>query len=146
MREVMIAGGARVGVVDRALRNALGSKIIGASSGGGKLRAHLTDQSAAADESKARTVLEQYNFLAISTDKTSISADGVDTATITYFTAGTVDWMAYLDGVEYASGEETAVGGVVTLTLAVEIPGEYEVHIIERVADYATGCVVIEAV
>lgn len=146
MREVMIAGGARIEVIDRALKNGLGSKVVGASVGGGKLRAHLTDQSAVADESTARGILENYNVLVIQSDKNSIQADGSDTATITYSTAGSVDWVAYLDGQVYATGDEDAAGGLITLTLAVDVPGVYEVHVIERGGGFGTGFVQIGAV
>lgn len=145
MREVEITGGARVEVVDRALRNKLGDKIVGASSGGGKVRAHLTDASAIADEQTAQTVLENYGALNLSVDKTAISADGVDTATITYATTGTVDYVVYLDGQVYSTGAEPDSGGTVTLTLATEIAGVYVVHIIERTGNCGTGQVQVVA-
>lgn len=146
MREVMIAGRGRVEVIDRALRNGIGIKVLGASAGGGKLRAHLAAHSAVVDERKALEVLEHYDHLAINADKNSIRADGVETATITYHGDGVVDWIVYLDDDVYAVGEEAAVNGVVTLELAAEIAGEYEVHIIERGGYCATGFVTVGAV
>lgn len=151
MREAMIVGYGRVEVIDLALRNALGIKVVGASTGGGQMRAHLSENSAVADEKKAVGVLERYGALTIESDKASIVANGTDTATIRYAGIGTVDWIAYLDGEVYATGEEMATASMITasmitLTLATEIRGQYEIHVISRGANAASGMVQVEAV
>jgi hypothetical protein len=143
MREAIVQGNGRVEVIDLALKNALGQKIVGASAGGGKMRAHLVGNSSIADENAARGVLEHYGSLAMTVDKTSIQANGTDIATISYAANGVVDWVAYVDGMEYSRGEETAVNGVVTLMLAVDDAGEYEVHVIERTGNCSSGSVMV---
>lgn len=147
VRTVTVSGVAKPEVLDKAVRTALGNKCLGISTSPGKMHVHLTDDSAIVDAEKAQAVLEHYGALNVSTDKTQITADGVDTATITYATdSAQVYYVAYLAGEVYSDGLEAVENGLMTLTLDTQAAGVYRVHIIETTGNFGTGVVTITAV
>jgi hypothetical protein len=147
VRTVTVSGVARPEVLDKAVRAALGNKCLGISTSPGKMHVHLTDDSAIVDEQAAQAVMENYGALNVSTDKTQIAANGVDTATITYASASAqVYYVAYLGAEVYSDGLESVENGVMTLTLDTQAAGVYRVHIIETTGNFGTGVVTITAV
>lgn len=138
---------AQSGALDKSARLALGVKTTGVNLANGKGAIVLVDGADAADITKANSVFTNWGTLAVNTDKTSIAADNVDTATITFATLDAeVDYYVTKDGESYSSGTSTPVAGTVTLTLATDEAGLYRVYILRKVINWATGYVDIQAV
>lgn len=98
----------------------------------GNLAAFMVDDAISpANQVAVQNALNSIETLVVSKNKAAILANGVDTVTFTHNTAQpSVKWFCYLNGELYASGTESAVAGVVTLTLAVNVAGIYALHII----------------
>ena len=97
-------------------------------------------------ETQLLAAMTAHHSLPVTTDKAVIQADNSDTATITCsITSGAsqVDYAVWLDNEPYtASASAPVSGGIVTLTLATALAGDY---LIEITDDIATGYIEIIA-
>ena len=136
--------------LDATLRGVMGSDIAGVSVGIYGVAVHFLVAPGAGD-SVATSILNAHNSLSVSSDKSSIDADGSDTATITCNDAAIagdsdVDYTVWLDGEVYTATTSTSVsGGQAQLTLATQDPGEYLIEIKRQGAsNYESGYVRIQ--
>lgn len=132
-----------VQIVNYVGKLALGDGVSGASSGESGITLHVVNDS---HDALAQTILDAMNTLLVLATKTEIQADGVDQTVITMVTVDTaLDWILFSDGEIIGSGTEAAVAGVVTLEFESDVGGAYEIWLVRRTGDYATGRVVVEA-
>lgn len=129
------------------LKRTVGADHVGIVKNSVQLRVVLNDDAPefASKQSVVQAIVDSAESLTLATDKSVISADGVDVATITLALDETIDWRCTLDGDYYSSGEEAAVGGVISLELDTEYPGLYKVYVMRRGGNYASGVVTIAA-
>lgn len=130
-------------VVRYAGELALADGITGASTGGGKITLHVVNP---ALEALAQAVLAAMDSLIVAVDKAIIAADDVDTAVVSMATSDVaLDWLLIQDDMILGSGTEAAAAGVVSLDFSIDTPGVYDIWLVRRVGDYATGKVTVEA-
>lgn len=98
----------------------------------GDLAAFLVDDAISpANQVAVQNALNSIGSLLVTKNKAAILANGTDTVAFSHVTGeAAVKWFCYHNGALYASGRENAVGGVVTLTLAVSVPGTYAVYLV----------------
>lgn len=151
MQNVLVAKAVKEPVgLQRAMAAALGEKSIGVSTGPYGMVAHLADAADAGELALAETVLNGHNTLMVSTNKATITADGVDVATVTCADGaiaadGAVNYMVWRNGTLYAEGSDNVVGGTVTLTLTSVVTGTFVIEVRRQGSDYASGYVTVEA-
>jgi hypothetical protein len=112
----------------------------------------VTTRLASVTEVALSAFIAAHSSLNVTSNKTTIIADGTDTATITCSAAAiaadaSVDYAVWLDGVLYSEPASAPVAsGAVTLTLATQEPGEYLIEIKRRGAgNYESGYITIRA-
>lgn len=93
-------------------------------------------------------MLAAYNSLVVQADKTTITADDVDEATIRVATAQNVAYEVYANGYidVYASGTAASEGGEATLIFTAPAAGTYQINVVETGGAHASGTISIEAV
>lgn len=142
--DVVKASNIAVQAVDAVARAALGAGCIGVSNAKGVVRLHVEE--AGQNVQIANSILDNWNSLLVVTTQITIDADNVDTAIITHETPdANMSYYVWLDGEEYSFGTVAAVGGVVTLNLATDTPGQYLVLLARQSGNYATGMTIITA-
>lgn len=145
MIDVEISSNTPVGLLDSVARAAIGAGCYGVSNRGGVTVIHIDD--VGQNSQIANSILTSWNTLLVTSDKASITADGVDTATITHDSPdATLDYLVLLDGEGYADGGVTAVGGVVRLTLATDTLGIYTILLSRKMGNYATGQIMVTGI
>lgn len=104
----------------------------------------------ALDQQTLETVVTAHNSLGVTIDKTTLNADGTDTATITCADAliagdANLDYVVWVDNAIYTERSSApVVNGQVELALTTEVAGEYLVELSRQgVTAYATGYVTI---
>ena len=131
--------------IDLMARNILGDTISGVSVSS-NTRVHLIDDSQA-NQGKAQAILDNFDELLISADKTAMTEGDSDPVVSCHDALiaddSDVNYIVLLDGDDYASGMDTVVAGVVDLTLASPVAGVYEVFIYRTTGNYASGSVTI---
>lgn len=137
--------------LDATLRGALGSEIAGMSVGSSGVSVHFLVPLGGGD-ALAEQIVNAHNSLNVSSNQSSVNADGNDIATITCNDAAIasdsdVDYTVWLDGEIYTETASAAVSsGLVELTLATEDPGEYLIEIKRQgEGNYESGYVRIQA-
>lgn len=120
---------------------------------GGTVPDFLRVQSSLAGQNAVEAVLDGYLALTLAadSDKTTITADGVDSTTIRCSDAvisgdTDVDYKVYRQGVLQAMGTAALESNEVVLVLTVDDPGVYEVEIMRQGANPETGSIFITAI
>jgi hypothetical protein len=132
------------GQIESFLKQYLGAKVGGVSSGGGRVVLHANDLLTQTELQMVQSILTTQSYgLTVVTNKPQITANGQDTATIlcnnpviaadttlayTVTFTGVIDGVSYTDG-DYASGTAALEAGAVNLTLAVDHAGTYRVEL-----------------
>lgn len=132
--------------LDAALRAALPGKVFGVSGYGSSrlVSIWLDDATAAADETTALTLAAAHDPVFVSVDKTTIQADGTDTATISIRAPkpGAAPVSLLMDGTPVSVSLSSGVGSI-TLTSA--DPVQLTVGV-QNAANRFVGQFVIEAI
>jgi hypothetical protein len=123
---------------------AIGSQnFSGISTGAYGTKVELTNTSL---QNTVESVLAAIGTLVISADKTTITADDVDKATLTVNTTdASLDWLLVEDGIIIGSGTENAVSDVVTLEFSIDETGTYTIWLMRRQGTFASGKIIVEA-
>lgn len=139
-----------------ALRQALLAAVPtwGADESGDYLSCELDESSGKAivavqDNVPAATVekvIEEHYSLALTTDKTVITADGVDQAAIAVLmTDSNFDYTVWQDHQVIASGSGAVVNGVAQVDFSTDEAGVYLIEIKRQAPSYQSGYVEIKA-
>jgi len=107
----------------------------------------MPDGASAVDISLMQTIMAQYNTLGLSVDNAVIPADDTTLATITLNTADAELAWCIVDSLGDIVGEGDAnpVAGVLTLTFKTSVSDAYDIWVIRKTADFATGKVRVTA-
>jgi hypothetical protein len=138
--------------LDDRLRSHFSANYGGVSTGPYGVRVHFDGAPSTADSTWANTIVNAHRSLELSVDQAIITADGVDTATITCADSAialdsNVTYTVWLDGEVFTEPATAAVtSGEVQLTLTTEEAGLYRVEIARQGAgNYETGEIFITA-
>ena len=98
----------------------------------------------------ANEVFAGIGALAVTTDKSTIVANGSDTATVNCNAPSisgdaTVGYVVTLDGNPYSTGTTPVSAGAVQLTLNTVVAGRYDIHLYRLNPTYQSGTVVVTA-
>lgn len=102
-------------------------------------------------EIELNAILDAHNSLAVGSDKLTIIADGIDTATIAcsdaeIATDSNIDWTLWSTINTESDGSKAVSGGSVDLTFNTDTAGTYVIEIKRQGAEnYESGYVTIEA-
>lgn len=133
-------------LIDRLAKTAFGNSA-GVSTGPYGTIIHVPD---GGNPETANELFAGIGALAVTTDKSTLADDGVDTATITCNAAAIsgdaqVGYVVTHNGDPYSAGDAAVTAGVVELTLATALAGRYDVWLFRKQATYQSGSVVILA-
>ena len=141
-----------VGGLDAAIKAALGSKCFGVSTYGSAARpisVWVDDTAQPADLTTATNLANAHDPVNLATDKTSIQADGNDTATISVSApkpgAAAVTLVCTKPDSSQVTQAVTLVAGAGTVQFKTIVPGTYTVTV-QNPANRSADTITIEAV
>lgn len=133
--------------------NGAAIRVEGGGANADFLRLTMVEETEGVDDTVLAVFVAAHGSLDVTTDKSTIDADGVDAAAIEcedVAIAGDVDVAYYVweNGVKLlASGDAPVVGGVVEIAFSAGDEGTYVIEIRRKgVSDFETGYIQIEAV
>lgn len=134
-----------IDILDNMARSILGIATSGVSVSD-KSIIHLLDESQS-NQDKAQAILDNYNTLTVTADKTTMNegdADPVISCNDVAISAdANVNYVTLLDNEVYASGTDTVTAGLVQLTLSSPVAGVYEIFIYRDNDTFASGSITI---
>lgn len=128
-------------VLDYAAKLAF-NQVLGVSTGDYGSVIHVRDDVGSAVIAKMETVLTAFGTLVVNTSAASIPGDDTTVATISSNTVdSSLDWLLVdlQTGDVLGSGTENAVAGVVSLNFKTSVPGSYDIWLVRKTGDFATG-------
>ena len=133
-------------IVDSIVRLAI-PNVLGVSSGAYGSIIHLPGGASAGDQTIAQSLLDNYNSLTVTVDKTVMNEGDADPIISCNDGAIVADSNVYyvtlLDGEFYASGTDTVTAGLAQLTLSSPVVGVYETFIYRNNDTFASGSITI---
>jgi len=135
----------KIDVLNNMVRSILGVATSGVSTSGGSI-IHLIDESQA-NQDIAQAILDNYNTLTVTADKTTMvegDADPVISCNDAAIVAdASVFFVTLLDNVVYAEGTDTVTAGLAQLSLTSPVAGIYEIFMYRDNDTFASGFITI---
>lgn len=117
-------------------------QILGVSCGPKGSVIHLADGTVGAVQGQMEGLLTSFGSLVVNVNPNTIPADDSTTSSITMNTIDAeVDWLLVdvETGVVLGNGTEAAVAGVVSLSFKTGAVGIYDIWLLRKAGDFATG-------